>query len=301
MLVSNPSTPRCDLGAHLSVAGGLSCCFDYAHKLGVEVGQVFTKSQRRWTAAPLSEEAIADFAAAWQRSSVRTLTAHASYLINLASADAALWERSIAALVDELERAAQLGLASVVLHPGSSPQDRNWACERVAAGIAEADRYLQAAGPQVLIETMAGQGNQIGRSFDELAMILDALPDSVRERVGVCLDTCHVHAAGYGLESRAQCEDLFDAFDGVIGLERLRIIHVNDSKREAGSRVDRHAHIGEGTIHLDAFAALLADQRLAQVPKILETSPADGGYERDLAILGSLCGDASEHEHEQGE
>ena len=286
------------LGAHQSVAGGLSKAVDRAVETGCHCLQIFTRNVNRWDAAPIPPAEAAAFRAAVSLAGLACVVVHDSYLINPASADDTLRNKSIAGLVVELERAEQLGIPWVVAHPGAAgAQVRADAVARAAAGIAAALEKTPSLRAGILIETTAGQGSCLGDTFEEIAALL-AVIDATGEcahRIGVCLDTCHVFAAGYPLAPAAELDATLTAFDRLIGLARLKVIHANDSKKPFGSRVDRHEAIGEGAIGPEAFRLLMNDPRLAAVPVILETPKegADGKVDpamdrKNLATLRAM-------------
>ncbi len=260
------------LGAHESAAGGLHLAFDRIVDVGGEALQIFTRNQRQWQAAPLADDEITSFIDAWERTGHMPVASHASYLINLASSKAAQVEKSLAAFVAELTRCAALSIPFVVFHPGSHGG------AGVEQGIENVSRHLntlvEQAGPasesvRILLETTAGQGTGLGYRFEELAAILDLV--KYPDRFGVCVDTCHIFAAGYDIRTAATYQATFAEFDRLIGLERICFFHLNDSKKELGSRVDRHEHIGRGCIGLAGFRHLLTDPRFAGHPMTLET------------------------------
>ncbi|MDA1202310.1 MAG: deoxyribonuclease IV [Planctomycetota bacterium] len=265
-------------GAHQSIAGGYDQAVSRAVETGCEALQVFTRNINQWKTTPIAPAAAAAFRAAVQEAGLRFVVAHDSYLINPASADPDLRRKSIAGLVEELRRAETLGIPWVVAHPGAAgEQPRAKAVARAAAGIATALGRTSRLAAGILIETTAGQGSCLGDSFEEIAAMLaaiDAKP-GLRKRVGVCLDTCHVFAAGYPLAPANALDETLTTFDRAIGLDRLLCIHANDSKRERGSRVDRHEAIGQGKIGRKAFELLVNHPRLAGIPWILET-PKEG-------------------------
>ena len=266
------------LGAHQSVAGGHSKAVDRAVETGCHCLQIFTRNVNRWDAAPIAPAEAEAFRAAVSAAGLACVVVHDSYLINPASADDTLRDKSIAGLVLELERAEQLGIPWVVAHPGAAgAQARPVAVARAAAGIAAALEKTPSLRAGILIETTAGQGSCLGDTFDEIAAMLAVIDATGQcgKRVGVCLDTCHVFAAGYPLAPAAELDATLTAFDRLIGLSRLKVIHANDSKKPFGSRVDRHEAIGEGEIGPEAFRLLMNDPRLAAVPVILET-PKEG-------------------------
>ena len=284
-------------GAHLSIAGGLSRAVTEASRLGMNCVQLFTHSPSQWAVraaknpgrgkgkpqgsawvgSPLSDEQVQTFQNALAESELQFPTAHDSYLINLAAGEEALWRKSIAGFALELTRAEQLGLSYLVMHPGSHVgQGEEVGLVRVAAGLNEALAQVPAGTVMVLLETTAGQGSSLGYRFEHLAELLARVNEP--ERFGVCLDTCHVFAAGYGLSTPEEYSATFEEFDRRIGLDRLKLFHVNDSVKPQGSRVDRHAGIGLGKIGEMAFRCLVTDPRFADLPMILETpkQAADG-------------------------
>ena len=277
------------LGAHESIAGGLYRAFDRAHKVGCESLQIFVKSNRSWAVKPLSDDDITRFRAKAAETSIQPVVAHTSYLLNLATPDDNLWQKSLRTLVVEVERCEALGVPYLVLHPGSHVGTGEEAgLARVAQGLDEVHRATPGAACQILLETTAGQGTNLGYTFEHLAWLLQHTAEG--ERLGVCLDTCHVFAAGYELRTPAGYEETMAQFDQVIGLERLKALHLNDSKHDLGSRKDRHEHIGQGFIGLDGFRLLLNDSRLDGLPGLLETPKSDDLHEdaENLARLRAL-------------
>ena len=276
-----------ELGAHVSAAGGVALAPARAAALGSAVLQLFTKSPHRW-AEPAREALVADataFRVAGERWGIRMAAAHDSYLINLASADPVVFDRSRVAFRGELERAASLGLDFVVTHPGNATDGD--AASGLARNAAAIERALEeTAGPGVLLETTAGSGRVLGSRFEELAALLDAIDLPQRRRVGICLDTCHVFAAGYDL--RRDYEGVIARLDDAVGLERLRLIHLNDSMAGLGSRRDRHAHIGRGALGPGPFRRIVQDERLRNVPKVIETPKDDDALAADRANLARL-------------
>jgi deoxyribonuclease-4 len=278
-----PSRPRAraasrPLGAHHSIAGGFTRAVDRAVETGCTALQIFTRNINQWKVSPLEPREAAAFREAVRAAGLACVVAHDSYLINPASADAALRARSIAGLVEELRRAEALGIPWVVAHPGAAgEQPVARAVARAAAGIATALQRTRSLAAGILVETTAGQGSCLGATFEEIGAILakvDAVP-GLRRRIGVCLDTCHVFAAGYPLAPATALDDTLRRFDRAIGLGRLKLIHANDSKREQGSRVDRHEALGKGQIGREAFGLIVNHPRLAGIPIVLET-PKEG-------------------------
>jgi deoxyribonuclease-4 len=277
------------LGAHCSVAGGMPNSIERATSLGCTAAQVFVKNAAQWRWRELEEEEVAAFRTAHAGSAVGPLVAHASYLINLCSADPLILERSREALADELARCARLGVGGLVLHPGAHlGAGEEAGVERVAASLDAVLAGLPGAPVRVLLENTAGQGSCLGHRLEHLAAIRERVAEPAR--VGICLDTCHAFAAGYALHEPAGYEEMFAEIEERIGLAALGCMHLNDSLRPFGSRRDRHAHIGEGEIGLGAFARLLQDPRLATVPMIIETETGEDleGHRRDLETLRGL-------------
>lgn len=275
-------------GAHLSVAGGLHKAADAAAALGCGTVQLFTKNASQWAAKPLRDDEITAFKSAVKSAKLKFPTAHDSYLINLAAPGDELWQKSIDAFVVELERAEALGLSYLVTHPGAhvgSGEDAGLA--RVVVGLDAALKRCDGFKVVVLLETTAGQGSTLGHKFEHLGVLLDRVTEP--ERYGVCLDTCHVFAAGYDLRSADTYAATFGEFDEHVGLKRLKLFHVNDSVKGLGSRVDRHAGLGLGQIGEDAFRRLVTDRRFAKLPMILETPKEDAvGNPMDPVNLAAL-------------
>lgn len=262
------------LGAHVSIAGGLDKAFDRGRENGCTALQIFTKNANSWQARPLTDAEILPFKQARQRSDIGPVLAHTSYLINLASPKEVIWERSKKALRDELDRCNLLGIDGLVLHPGAHIDSG------VAAGIERIRRALDevlASTPgsaRLLLENTAGQGSYLGGDFSHLGRLLEGFDE---DRLGICFDTCHAHAAGYDLSTEGGYERTMAELDRQVGLQWIRAFHLNDSLKACGSRVDRHAHIGEGTIGRIGFARLMREARFASIPMILETPKGDDG------------------------
>jgi deoxyribonuclease-4 len=257
------------IGAHVSIAGGLNRVWDRAR--GHEAIQIFTQSGRGWTARPRDPGEVSEFAAEARRRRVPVLV-HASYLINLASGDPALAARSEAAFLDEVERCEALGVRHLVFHPGAHTGDgATVGRERVTAALRRILTATAGYRVRLLIELTAGQGSCLGGSFGEVAALLDAL--DARRRTGVCFDTCHAYAGGYDL--RRRYDAVWRDFQAQIGLGRLFAFHLNDSRRELGSRVDRHAAIGAGHLGGAVFRRLVRDPRFAGLPSVMELPPAE--------------------------
>ena len=278
-------------GSHLSIAGGYYKAVEVAAELGLQTVQKFTKNNKQWAAKPLSDEDVRLFREAVKRTGIRRPCAHDSYLINLASPDDTLWKKSLDALVIELERAESLGLDGVVMHPGSFVTSSEEAGQqRIIEGLDEAHRRTAGIRCQYWLETTAGQGSNLGYRFEQIGYLLDNVRNP--DRLGVCVDSCHIFAAGYPLQTKEEYAETMDEFDTQIGVSRIRAWHLNDSKKPLGSRVDRHEHIGEGYLGLDPFRHIVNDIRFADTPMYLETEKGErDGVNLDalnLATLNSL-------------
>ena len=259
----------------MSIAGGVSKAVDRAVAHGCEALQIFTKNASQWRGKPLDAAEIRLFRRRIDETGIAPVVSHASYLINLATTFPVLREQSLAAFVDELDRADALGLLGVVIHPGTCTAGTEAdALRLIADGIRHAFRAKPRRKTMVLLEHTAGQGRTLGHRFEHLATIIGHLRGS--PRVGVCLDTCHLVAAGYDIVSDEGYRDTFAAFDEIVGLDRLRAFHANDSKKPCGSRVDRHEHIGAGCLGLEPFARILNDRRFAGLPLLIETEKSRG-------------------------
>ncbi len=281
------------VGAHVSIAGGIEKAFSRGEAVGCTAIQVFTRNASRWQAKSLSDVSIAAFRAARKNSNIGYVAAHDSYLINLASPDSALRSKSIAAFIDEMERCSQLGIEDLVMHPGAHVG------QGAVAGMTtliESFQRIFCEAPndvRVLVENTAGQGTCLGSRFEELAEILERLP---QENLAICFDTCHAFAAGYDLTSGEGYAVTMAEFDRLIGAERLALFHINDSKKPLGARVDRHDHVGRGQIGPAGFEALMQDQRFSSVARIIETPPGDEHCDDliNLALLRQFAGQAGE-------
>ena len=275
------------LGAHLSIAGGLPRAVDRAEASGCAALQIFTKSAGQWRARELPAEEIALFKRRVRQTGIRPVVAHNSYLINLAAAEPALRERSVQSLCDELDRAEALGLDGLVMHPGSFTSGTEAAGLRmIAEGLAQIFEARPDAKTRILLEHTAGQGTNLGHRFEHLAEIIERLNGS--RRVGVCLDTCHLIAAGYDICSEQGYEATFREFGRIVGFSRLKVFHFNDSKKPCGSRVDRHEHIGKGCLGLAPFRRILNDPRFARLPMLLETPKVDTPQTRRASDVDPL-------------
>ncbi len=263
------------LGAHMSVAGGLPRAVERGLVHGCQAMQIFAKNANQWRGRVLPAEEIREFRAKVTASGIAPVVSHASYLINLATTNATLRQQSMNAMGDELDRAEALGLLGVVLHPGcytaGSEAD---GLSLIADALLALLRERRRGKTLVLLEQTAGQGTALGATFEQLASIVGKMND--HRRVGICLDTCHLLAAGYDISSPEGYASTFKQFERLIGFDRLKVIHMNDSRKPLGSRVDRHAHIGEGFVGLAAFERLVNDRRFRDLPMLLETPKTEG-------------------------
>lgn len=280
-------------GSHLSIAGGYYKAADQAAELGMRSVQIFTKNNNQWAGKPLGDDELAAFKSSVQRGGLFHAISHDSYLINLASPDDELWERSLQAYIVEIQRATAFGLSGVVMHPGSHLQSTpEEGLNRIIQALDRVHAETPSDSAKTLLETTAGQGTNLGWRFEHLASILDNVKQP--ERCAVCVDSCHIHAAGYKTQTPEDYASTMAEFDRLIGVNRIAAWHLNDSVKPLGSRVDRHAHLGEGTLGLEPFWHIVNDPRFAEVPMILETAKEQrDGEEMDavnLRVLNSLLG-----------
>lgn len=283
------------IGAHVSAAGGACSIFDRGRAIGANALGFFSKNNNRWWQKPLTSEECDRFREL--RDPDLPLLVHAAYLINLAATDEAVLERSLDGLTDELSRAEQLGVEAVVLHPGAHMgAGVDQGLDRIARSIDSVFARNPRQGVSLLLETSAGQGSSLCCSFEEIGRVIDLVDQP--DRVGVCIDTCHVFAAGYELRTDDGWQAMMEEIDEWIGIDSIAAFHLNDSKRELGSRVDRHESIGEGQIGLEAFGRVLNDPNFRGVPKILETPktiPVESDRENLSRLRSLLATDASEN------
>lgn len=273
----------------MSTAGGLATAFERGDALGCTAIQIFTSSPRQWKGRDLSLAEVEGFARAWERSRCEICLAHDIYLTRLGTRDAVVLERSRTAFARELRTCQRLGLSLLVMHPvGDLDADENAVLDRVAESLEVVFAEVPDEGTGVALETTAGQGGDVGYRFEHLARILERVGSP--ERLAVCVDTCHVFAAGYDLSTGAGYERTMALLDAAVGLDRVGAVHLNDSRKPCGSRVDRHAHIGRGEIGEGAFRRLLRDPRLTGVPMVLETPKEDEMDAVNLALLRRLAG-----------
>ncbi len=276
------------LGAHMSIAGGYHKAVYQAHQRGCDCVQLFTKNNNQWRAKEITAEEAKKFRDALRETGITHPLAHDSYLINLASPDPVLRRKSIDAFVVELQRASLLGIPYVVTHPGAfTTSSERQGLRRVIQALDSIHRQAADLPAQCLLETTAGQGSSLGWRFEHLAAILDGVKNP--DRLGVCFDTCHVFAAGYPLGTERDYRATMRQFDTTVGIKQIKAFHLNDSRRELGSHVDRHAHIGQGHMGLEPFVHLLADRRFRKIPMYLETpKEKQDGVDCDLINLKTL-------------
>lgn len=268
--------------------GGLATLFRFAEEWRCECAQTYITLSRRWNVPDLSREEILDFKSAWRKSQVKQVIAHVPLLVNLASPVDDIWQKSKDRLSIELSRANKLGIQFLVLHPGYyRGSDKNTGIKRIIEALNNVFDNVDDSTAIILLETTAGQGTAVGSRFEEMAYILEKARK--RHLLGVCFDTCHVFAAGYDVRGYRGYEKVLKRFGVMIGLDKLRVVHLNDSKTGLGSRVDRHAPIGEGKLGLQIFHAFVRDQRFHDIPKVLEIPERDGKkVQKQLELLREL-------------
>jgi deoxyribonuclease-4 len=277
------------LGSHMSVNGGLQKAFERGMQIGCTTMQIFTKNGSQWEGRLLTERDIGSYKTAHAKSTIDPVFAHAAYLINLCAADPGVLSRSRRAMEDELRRCEALQLFGLILHPGAHMgRGEGDGIRLIADSINHVHQKTGRFHTRTILETTAGQGTSLGYRFEQLRSILDGVED--RSRMAICLDTCHVFAAGYPIDTPKGWEETMAAFEKTIGLNHLVVLHVNDSKNPLGSRTDRHEHIGKGRIGREGFRAMMNDARLLRIPKILETEKSKDLHEdvENMAFLRSL-------------
>lgn len=277
------------LGAHTSIAGGVSKAVERADKFGFTAMQIFTKNNNRWFAKPLDEKEIDAFKTKLKNSHIKFVVSHDAYLINLCATDKEILKKSRRAFLDELERCELLSIPHLNFHPGSHlGAGENDGIKLIAESINITHDKTKGYKVSSMLETTAGQGTAIGYRFEQLQQIIELVEQ--KERMTVCIDTAHIFAAGYDIKDPKNFKKVIKEFDEIIGLERLKCFHMNDSKKPLGSRVDRHEHIGKGFIGLEGFSNIMNDRRLKRIPKILETPKGKEQLEdlENLAVLKSL-------------
>lgn len=276
------------LGAHMSISGGLHKAIERAVAAGCGTLQIFTRSSNQWKGKPVSDRDAELFRSTFASSGLHEVISHDIYLINLAAVPGDTRDKSLAAFGDEMATCAQLGINKIVMHPGSHTTDTPEAgLERVIAAFNQLFEVVPQYEGLILLETTAGQGTNLGRTFEELQFIISG--SRYPERFGICFDTCHTFAAGYNTATPEGYADVMAQFDRLLGVQRLHCFHFNDSKKGLGSRVDRHEHIGKGALGLEPFRFIMNDPRFTNIPKILETPKGDHD-EMDLVNLQLLRG-----------
>jgi deoxyribonuclease-4 len=270
----------------MSISGGVDTAFDRGAQIGCDAMQIFTKNNNQWRAAPLKEEVVERYHRRQAETGITPVVAHASYLLNLATPDDELWRKSIDALLVELERCEVLDIPYLIIHPGSHMESGEEAgIARIAEALNVTHERLPDAQVKITLETTAGQGTNLGYRFEQLAAMIEGT--EARDRLTVCYDTCHTLAAGYDFRTPDGYAEVFKQFDDIIGLDRLTVFHFNDSKKDMGSRRDRHAHIGEGEVGLGGFRYILNDPRFQEIPMLLET-PKSKDMHEDVENLARL-------------
>ncbi len=275
------------LGAHVSASGGVENAPLNAREIGATAFALFTKNQRQWVAKPLTQESITSFKTNCREAGYQPhqILPHDSYLINLGNPDQEALEKSKMAFLDEMRRCEQLGLDRLNFHPGGHLNRHSE--EECLMQIAQSINWVldQTSGVIAVIENTAGQGSNLGHTFEQIAQIIERIED--QSRIGVCIDTCHAYTAGYDLKSRKGFEETFDQFEKLIGFEFLKGMHLNDSKKELGTRVDRHDNLGMGFLGLDPFRWIMNDVRFDHIPMVLET-PDDSKWAEEIKLLNSF-------------
>ncbi len=273
-----PATPKHSplIGAHMSIAGGIPLSLGRGQDLGCRTIQIFTRNATQWKAPPLSEEDVRSFKTMQKQTGISPVVVHDSYLINIASPDPKKLAASRKSLLEEMERTEALGIPYLVMHPGAHMgSGEKEGLLQISRSLNDLHKKTSGFAMKILLETTAGQGTNLGYRFEQIKQMIASVLEP--ERIGVCVDTCHIFAAGYDIRTPEGYEQTVSALIALFGLEKIRCIHVNDSKIGIGSRVDRHEHIGEGKIGLPAFRCLMNDPRFRDVPKILETPKGDHG------------------------
>ncbi|MFC1564766.1 deoxyribonuclease IV [candidate division KSB1 bacterium] len=275
-------------GCHVSAAGGVSRSFQRGFDIGCTVIQIFSKNQKQWSPKPIDDDEINAYHIEQNRTKISPVIIHDSYLINLCAGDKTILDKSRRTFADEIKRADLLNSPYIVFHPGAhGGKGEEWGIKTIAESLNMVIDKFPDSDAGLLLETTAGQGTGIGYSFGQLRKIIDLVDE--RDRIGVCLDTAHVFAAGYDIRTEGTYDSTFNELVEVLSLDRLKVIHVNDSKKELGSRVDRHDNLGEGLIGMKAFELLVNDERLKDIPMILETPGGETMFRKNLKIMKKLA------------
>lgn len=275
------------IGAHVSTAGGFDKAIDRAEEIKANCAQIFTKSNRQWKAKVISDQDAKKFTQRQQNSTIQVIVAHAAYLINLGSKNDETIAKSIQALATELSRCELLQIPYLILHPGTTRfDDENKSLQFIAQHIDKAFKHSNTKNVMLLLETMAGQGSMCGHTFEQLATIMQH--SNNKKNIGICFDTCHAFAAGYEFHTPELYKSMWKQFDNTLGINKLKVFHMNDSQKLCGSRVDRHEHIGKGKIPLQAFQLIMKDKKFAHIPKILETPKGNDEVANDKKNIATL-------------
>ncbi|MCH9614907.1 MAG: Endonuclease 4 [Chlamydiia bacterium] len=276
------------VGAHVSISGGVSNAIERALNLGATTFQMFTANQKQWFGKPISDEELANWKDALQDSGLKKLMSHDSYLINLGSPKPDLLKKSRSAFKREIERCQMLGLTYMNFHPGTATDGTVEEClDTIVKSLMEVEALTNSGDVRLLIETTAGQGNTVGWQFEHLGYLIDQTKDKLP--IGICIDTCHIFAAGYDIRTKKAWDETLKAFDKEIGLKHLYAFHLNDSLKEFGSRRDRHANLGEGEIGIECFEFLMTDARTKNLPKYLETPNGETRWVDEIALLKGMA------------
>lgn len=272
------------IGAHTSSAGGAHNALLEGRKIGATTIQLFTANQKRWDSKPLDQQAIDQWKATLAETGLKQIMSHDSYLINLGAPDAENLRKSLKAFREEAIRCNQLDIAYLNFHPGAALCDDPQQClDEIVSSILSMEDVVAEGQTRLLLEATAGQGSAVGHRFEQLAYIIERVEKRIP--IGVCIDTCHIFVAGYDLRTPEACDATLKEFDRVVGLRHLYAFHLNDSVKGLGSRVDRHAHLGEGMIGLDCFRFLMTDPRTRTLPKYLETPRGMEMWEKEISLL----------------
>lgn len=275
------------LGAHMSIACGLYTAFERAERVGCTAMQIFTKNSNQWEDPVITSDDVAKYKETENKSKVKIVVSHDSYLINLCGASDKLLESSRKSFIEEIKRCEALEIKYMIFHPGAhTTMERREAIKLVAESLNYSHKSTPKSEVVTLIETTAGQGTTVGSSFEEIAEIISGVKD--KKRIGVCIDTCHIFAVGYDIRTMDAYEKTMNEFDKIVGFDMLHTIHFNDAKKPLDSHVDRHEHIGKGEIGKAAFGYFMNDDRLTEIPKLLETPKGDDGYKMDIINLKTL-------------
>ncbi len=276
------------LGAHTSIAGGVDKAIERAERIGCTAIQIFTKNSNQWKSSLIDENIVQTYKNLLSKSNIKIVISHDSYLINLAAKEKPLLEKSRQSFIEELQRCEQLGIEYLNFHPGAhTGAGEEEGIKTIAESINIALEKTRGYKVKAMLETTAGQGTSIGYRFEQLKKIIDLIED--KNRTAVCIDTCHIFAAGYDIRTAESCKKVFREFDEVIGLEYLKAFHLNDCKKELGSRVDRHEHIGKGFIGLEGFRYIMNEKKFNKIPKVLET-PKGAEMLEDVENMNILKG-----------